>query len=474
MGLNADRALAELCRRSFYRFIQEFWEVIIPEKPVWNWHIKYLADELQYLNSFVEKRQPKPYDLVINIPPGSTKSTIATQMYNAWVWPRDPAQRIISSSYSHMLSVNHAVKTRDIIISDKYAKLFPEVKLKFDQQAKSDFFNESGGQRFATSSGGTVTGVHAHQIIVDDPINPGQALSTAERTAANYFTLSTLSTRKVDKAITPMVLIMQRLHESDPTGELLNNKKKKIKHINLPAEDKGNVVPVELKKFYVDGLLDPIRLNKNVLEEALEDLGSYGYAGQYSQNPAPEAGGLIKKHWFEIIPWKVEYNQLVWNFIADTAFTAKETNDPSGYIAYTVYQGDFIIRKAEQCRLEFTDLCRALESFAYQHGYSRRSIFEIEPKANGKSLVQVLKRQTKLNVKEGTPPDKDKEARVKGASPTMEAGRVKLIQGDWNVEYINQLSTFPNAKHDEWVDCTTMMIGDTKPNKKKPGVQIRN
>ena len=81
--LDPAKALAELCKRSFYRFVQEFWYEVIPEDPVWNWHIKYLCGQLQYLNDFVEKRKPKPYDLIINIPPGSTKSTIVTQMYNA-------------------------------------------------------------------------------------------------------------------------------------------------------------------------------------------------------------------------------------------------------------------------------------------------------------------------------------------------------------------------------------------------------
>lgn len=470
--INPNRALAELCRRSFFRFVQEFWDVIIPETPVWNWHIKYLCDELQYLNTFVMKREPKPYDLIINIPPGSTKSTIATQMYNAWVWTVDPTQRFIASSYAHSLSLSHAIKTRDIVNSDKYKDLFPEIVLKEDQRGKSDFRNDRGGQRFTTSTGGTVTGMHAHQIIVDDPINPQQSASDAERESANTFVTSTLSSRKIDKAVTPTIIIMQRLHEADPTGVMLSKKNKKIKHINLPAEDKGNVLPAELAANYIDGLLDPIRLNREVLDEALIDLGSYGYAGQYGQNPAPQEGGLIKKHWFEIIDWKPEFNNLAWNFTADTAYTEDESNDPSGYLAYAKYNNDFIIRFAQTEYLEFPDLCKALPTFAQQNGYSQRSVIEVEPKASGKSLVQTLKRETSLNIKEGKPPAKDKVARVNDTSPTMEAGRVKLVRGVWNKEFLDQISTFPNAEHDEYVDCLTMMIGDTRPKKK--GLKRRN
>lgn len=452
---------AELCRRSFYYFLQEFWDVVIPEAPIFNWHIKYICDELQYINRYVVDRKPKPYDLIINISPGTTKSTIVTQMYNAWVWTIDPAQRFITTSYSHYLSLSQSIKTRDIVTSDKYLAYFPEVSLKPDQSGKSDFWNTLGGQRFTTSTGGTITGIHAHQIIIDDPINPKQAASDVERNNANEFVTSTLSSRKIDKEITPTILIMQRLHEDDPTGVMLS-KKKKIKHINLPAEDDGTINPKELSKFYKDGLMDSIRLNRKVLDEALVDLGSYGFAGQYMQQPAPQEGGLIKKDWFPIIEWQQEFNNLTWNFVADTAYTSKEENDPSGYIAFSKHNNDYIIRFAETEHLEFPELCKALPSFANLHGYSSRSIIEVEPKASGKSLVQTLRRETNLNIKEGVPPSKDKISRVKDTSPVMESGRVKLIRGNWNNAFLDQITMFPNAKHDEYVDCLTMMIGGNK------------
>ena len=471
--LNPNKALAELCKRSFFRFVQEFWEVIIPETPVWNWHIGYLCDELQYLNSFVMKREPKPYDLVINIPPGSTKSTIATQMYNAWVWTIDPTQRFIASSYAHSLSLSHAIKTRDIVTSDKYIALFPEITLKEDQRGKSDFRNDKGGQRFTTSTGGTVTGMHAHQIIVDDPINPQQASSEAERISANSFVTSTLSSRKIDKAITPTILIMQRLHEEDPTGVMLAKAKtKRIKHICLPAEDRGNVRPEELAARYVNKLLDPVRLNRAVLDEASIDLGSYGYAGQYDQNPAPAEGGIFKKHWFPIIDWLPEYSNIKWDFVADTAYTDDEKNDPSGYLAYAKHNNDFLIRYAQTEYLEFPELCKALPTFVYANGYTRRSLVEVEPKASGKSLTQTLKRESKLNIKDGKAPAKDKVARANDSAPTIESGRVKLIRGPWNKEFLEQVCTFPNAAHNEYVDCLTMMVGDTRPKKK--GLKQRN
>lgn len=470
---NPDKALAELCRRSFYRFLQEFWSVMISEPPVWNWHIEYLCDELQYLNSFVVARKPKPYDLIINISPGCTKSTIVTQAYNAWVWTIDPSQRFISSSYAHALSLSHSIKTRDIVTSDKYMRLFPDVVLKPDQSGKSDFRNTLGGQRFTTSTGGTVTGMHGHQVLIDDPINPQQAASEAEVLKANSFCTSTLSSRKIDKAMTPTILIMQRLNEMDPTGYMISRKGKKVKHINLPAQDKGNVKPEILSKCYINGLMDVLRLSNDILDEAKVDLGSYDYACQYDQYTAPEEGGLLKREWFPIIEWKDEYARLNWNFVADTAYTEEEKNDPSGWLAYAKHNNDFIIRSAETDRFEFPELCKALPTFANLHGYKRnKSIIEIEPKASGKSLAQTLKRNTKMNVKEGKPPAKDKTARVKDSSPTCEALRVKLIRAPWNKDFIDQVCTFPNAAHDEYIDCLTMMVGDSRPKKK--GVNRRN
>jgi len=439
--LEVDRAL---CRGSFYDFVKEFWSVVSPERPVWNWHIKYICDELQYLNSFVKARKAKPYDLVINIPPGSTKSTLVTQMYNAWVWASDGGQRFISASYSHALSLSHSVKTKDIVSSDRYRELFPELVLKADQQGKSDFRNTLGGQRFTTSTGGSVTGMHAHQILIDDPINPMQSLSEIKRLTANNFVTTTLSSRKIDLNITPTILVMQRLHEEDVTGVLLG-RGGNIRHICFPAElvEGVQVLPIEARENYVDGLLDPLRLNAKILGEARNNLGGYGYAGQYLQNPVPLDGGIFKRSWFEVVDWDARYDGLRWNFVADTAYTNKETSDPSGYIAYAKYENDYIIRSVKTEHLEFPELCRSLERFVMENGYSRGSIIEIEPKASGKSLVQVLRRTTSLNVKEGRVPTSDKVARANGVSPMVESGRVKLVRGAWNSRFLDEVCMFP-------------------------------
>jgi hypothetical protein len=299
--LIALKTQAYVCRQSLFYFLKTFWNVIIKEEPVFNWHIEYLCGELQAVGENIIRRDPKAYDLIINVPPGSTKSTVATIMFPAWLWANDPTLRVISNSYSTDLSEDHSSKSRDIVLSPKYRLFFPDVVIRHDSSGKSKYDTTRGGERRATSTSAGITGKHAHVIINDDPIDPRQAESEAYRKVAIERT-KTLSSRKVDKRNTPVITIMQRLHEQDITGYLLSQKSGKIRHICLPAEESENVKPVECREKYVDGLLDPVRISREVIEEAKIDLGSRGYAGQYMQSPFAEGGNIVKRDWFEIYP----------------------------------------------------------------------------------------------------------------------------------------------------------------------------
>lgn len=136
-----DRVQAYACKRSFYKFVETFWSTIISEDPVFNWHIQYLCDELQEMAHYIVGRKPKPHDLIINIPPGTTKSTIATIMFPAWLWTQDPTLRIISSSYSQDVSIDQAQKSKDIISSEKYRRLYHEVVIRRDKSGKGFYLS---------------------------------------------------------------------------------------------------------------------------------------------------------------------------------------------------------------------------------------------------------------------------------------------------------------------------------------------
>ena len=470
MNLSGDDILglaravqADECRKSFYYFVKTFWAVIIPEVPVFNWHIEYICKELQDLSYYIVNRLPKPYDIIINIPPGSTKSTIVTIMWHPWLWTQDPRLRVISNSYSGDLSLEHASKSKDIITSDLYRTLFPEIIIRHDKSGKGSYENVKGGARYSTSTGGTITGKHAHIILNDDPVNPKQAESDSLRLQANEHT-KTLSSRKVDKKNTPMVTIMQRLHDDDVTGYLLKKKGDKIRHICLPAEVSDRVNPPELKERYIDGLLDPVRIDREVIAEAKIDLGSRQYAGQYEQAPSVDGGNIIKAEWFghiSLSQFLAIRGRAAIHFFLDTAYDEKKQksdNDPSGILAACLLQNYLFIFHAQKVWKEFPELMRFIPDYVKAHGYDGRSSIRIEPKANGISVLQAVRKYTKLNVTRTPAPTDSKEVRLHAVSPKIECGRVILVEGDWNEEFVDEVSQFPAKTHDEYVDILVYAI----------------
>jgi predicted phage terminase large subunit-like protein len=465
LTIEDSQLLAELCRKSFFEFVKEFWETIIAEDPVWNWHIEYLCNELQQIAIRIKNRQPKLYDLIINIPPGTSKSTIVSQMFPAWCWTIDPTIRIIGSSHSKTLSIDQAEKCRMIIQSDKYQQYFPGIEILHTTEAKSHFKNNSNGERYATSTGESKIGIHGHLIIVDDPLNPKQADSEPQRLEANKHITQTLSTRKVDKQVAVTIIIMQRLHEDDPTGYMLKRRPESIKHICLPAEVSNRVKPAELKEHYVEGLMDPNRMNAEVLQEAKDNLGSYGYAGQFKQEPADAEGGILKRSWFG--RFKIE--QLIerarelkvvptFQYFIDGAYTEDTANDATG-IKCACKVGNFAyILDVSVVRKQFPDLIAYIPKFVEKNGFEAHSKIYVEPKATGISIVQQIQANTTLTIVKDEPPKDSKVVRCHAISPFVEGGRVLLLDGaPWVESYLDEVCTFPKAAHDERVDLLTMM-----------------
>jgi predicted phage terminase large subunit-like protein len=457
--ISPHKAAAELCRRSFYFFVQYFWNTIIAEQPVWNWHIKYLCEELETIGRRVAERGAKEYDYyIINIPPGSSKSTIISEMYPLWCWAIDPTQRFICGSYASTPAEDIAEKCFNIYNSEKFALLFPQL-VKNSSGGKTHFKNGLKGERYTTSTGSGITGIHAHQKIIDDPMSPAIANSVIERDRANKWVSETIGSRNVDADMTVTIIVMQRLHQMDTTGYLLAKEGLRIKHICLPAELSDNVKPESLRDYYADGLFDPIRRSKNSLLTAKTELGSYGYAGQMQQRPAPEEGGIIKKAWFGItnkpLPMPVEATI---NFQLDTAYTKDTNNDPTAVVAYYIRGNNLYIAHASSVWKEFPDLITWLSPHVKELGYRGNSMIYCEPKASGISVVQTIRTSTDLNIVESEAPKDDKLTRLYTVSPKIEAGRVYLHEGPWNEAFISQITSFPNADHDDEVDCLTAII----------------
>ena len=459
---------AKVCELSFYEFVKIFWSTIIKEQPIYNWHIEYLCDELQKIAKRVKQRLPCEYDTIVNIPPNSTKSTICSQMFPVWCWVLDPTIKIITGSYSMSLATRDAVLSRDIIRSEKFIELFPIISIKQDTDNKTDYQNNQTGARTATSVGGSIIGRHAHLIIIDDPLNPNNVPSDAELNNANSWVDYVSTTRKTDSKVSAFVLVMQRLNEKDPSGHLLQMKGRDIHHICLPAIITDDVKPANLKEKYVNGLLDPVRIDHKDLEKKKIGLGSYAYAGQFLQSPAPSDGGIIKKEWFqkfnmiELTAKAKKTNQeLTWDFTIDGAFTKDKSNAQSAILAYCYFENNLYIRDVLGVWEETPEFIKTLIEFVSRNGYSNESTIRVEPKATGLPVAQIIKAETNLNIVFDKSPTADKVVRVRSVTPFMESLRVHLLSNaGWVDDFTHQCITFPNGRLKDKVDCLTMAISN--------------
>jgi len=370
---------AERCRRSLYHFIQEFWPVISSDPFVPNWHIEYLCGQLEKVAKRVAEGLPKEHDLIINVPPGTTKTITCSIMFPVWCWTRWYWMRFIAASYSGSLSLESAEYSRDLVRSEEFSRCFPGLFIKRDKDTKSNFrvlkrmpngVTRLGGNRYSTSVGGTLTGFHGHILIVDDPIDPNRAVSEVELRKANRWIDQTLSTRKVDKRTSVSILIMQRLHQNDPSGHLLAKNKDNVYHICLPGEIrnyKDRLNPPELAVHYEDDLLDRVRMPWSVLSDMEQDLGQYGYAGQIGQKPTPPGGGMFKVDHFQVVDkppvGAVESTIRYWDKACLCKGTLVSTKRGPVPIEQVV-EGDFVLTRRGFCRVVRSWLSKYTRSLA--------------------------------------------------------------------------------------------------------------
>ncbi len=453
-------------RDSLYEFFLEAWKVLEPSTPLReNFHLRVLADYIQNIIERVARREPREADVVINIPPATTKSTLVTVVAPVWAWIIAPHLKIISVSYADTLAHYHAAKSRDIINSEWFQYYFGDIfQLKRDVNMKSEYANNKQGYRYAVGSGGAAIGRHADLVFCDDPINPRKTASPVDLMGVNEWWDNYISSRLTDPYVSVKFVIMQRLAVGDLSDHCLS--KGNYDHVCLPAELTEDVKPASLREFYTDGLLDPVRLSRPVLKSMLLALGSNGYQGQFLQTPVKKGGNIFKTQWFGSFDMtelkeraRRNFDTLVWHFISDTAFTEKTSNDPTGVICYAKYQKNYYVRDYEDVYMEMPQLIEFFRNFTSKNEYTQESTIRIEPKASGLSLIQMLKSKTELNVMAAKAPTQDKITRANTVAPSVEAGRVYLLDGaGWTVPFLASVTSFPNAIHDEAVDCLYMML----------------
>ena len=448
----AVKSLGKDLKNNFYEFFNYYWPAIDDAELIDNWHIKYVCDELQMVAEGVFVNKPRKYDLAINIPPGTTKSNICSVLFPVWCWVNKPSLRFIVSSFSSSLASDFAIKSRDVIQSEDFRLMYPDIGLRIDRNQIMKYENNYKGVRYSVGFNGTITGKHADIILIDDPLKAEDAFSRTKRIHANRIITHTLSRRKRDNKVTLTVLIMQRLHEDDPTSEFL--KRTKVKHICLPGVLTDNVKPEEVKNNYVNGLLDPQRLDEESLAEIKNEMGTFGYASQILQNPVDDETAIFNPQWWQryhSLPVMTNIIQ-VW----DTAFEKGETNDYSVCATWGLDVNGFYLMNIYRDKITFPDLVAKSKS---QFELYKPSIVIIEQKASGHSLIQQLRHETRIPIRAYDPQDKDKVVRAHEVSPRIESGHVFLpVDSYWLDEYLAEHHSFPHGTHDDQVDTTSMAL----------------
>ena len=463
LAVNESRLEAKMCRQSYEFFAKSFWgEVPGSGQVVWNWHMSLICDELQVAAERVFRWEPRPYDLVFNVPFGTSKSTLISILFPNWVWTRFPEARFITSSHTDNLVMDLSSKSRWVVKGEKYRAYFPEIEIKADQDTKGYYVNTAGGCRLVCTVGGkTPTGFHAHFVLNDDPIDPQGARSEAELETASKFMQEVIPSRVVDKQVALSVLIMQRLHYRDPTAVAMEVSRREgatpVRHICLPGEVTEDLKPsLEwLRERYgqqvyaEDGLLDPVRLPRVVLRKYAATLGAYGYAGQVLQKPSPPGGGMFNVKWFNSRVKAAPYHAKRIRYW-DKAATQDGGCYTAGVLIAKDKEGSYFVEHVVHGQWETNErenriLATALRDRS-RYGPNNVPVIyvEHEPGSGGVDSFRGTVRKLAGFVVMPDRPTGSKDARAEPWSSQLAAGNVAIVDdGSWDVAgYVQEHELF--------------------------------
>lgn len=476
-------------KESFYEFFKDAWKAVDPYTTLQeNWHIKYQCFIAQQaLKDVLSQKSAKHTTILINVPPRSLKSWVFNIALPVYAWINNPRLPMITASYSLDLGLGFSRKSQQIIFSDWFQRRYSDyVKIGLSEggrEAVGETETSDGGIRFVASTESTIVGKGMLLGVVDDPLKAGEANQQKALERNIKFWNESVDTRRNDPNYAVVIIIMQRLAEGDLSGYLIENYKEdeKFLHINLPAVQDGTekipyleqflrLHPEETYNIYKDGYLFGGRFGDDFINRQ-QKKGTIFWNTQYQQNPLPTDGLLFKRDWFTKISFD-EYlrlertHNLKRSFITDTAYTDKAKNDPTAILTYAVQDGTTYIINAQTDHIDSAELPKYIENYVRRNGYdARRSVVTIEPKGSGSVVISLLKKLTDLNVIPYKYPvsakvniNMSKELRAESIVPMVESGKLVLVDGGWNEQLIQQMTTFPLAKNDDLVDCTTMCL----------------
>jgi len=454
-----------LAEKSLSEFVKQAWPILEPgRRLIWGWHLDAICQHLEAVTA----RQLA--NLIISVPPGSSKSTIAAVMWPAWVWLRWPAARFLTASYSMDLSLRDAVKSRTLLDSPWYRGHWGQrFRMASDQNTKGYYLNDQTGFRITTSTTSKATGFRGDYTLVDDALNVAEAESAASREAVLRWYDEAFWNRLNDLDLGGRVVIGQRTHQEDLTGHLLQLPN--WVELRIPAEFEP-----ECRCETSLGWADPRTVEGAWMQESrfgpkqktellAGRMGSWGYAAQYQQRPVPREGGLFKKEWFQDRRYHYygEHFVLGGRHVARRACRSFATVDhacstkaEADWTVVGIWYGDpagnLILAHVYRRRVEGPDLPKLLRE-AWDTW--RPAYFAVEQVGAQLSTVQLLRRDG-LTIRAVDPHGQKKVEHSLELQIKSEAGQVWLPrEAPWLADFEDELFHFPFATKDDQVDMAS-------------------
>lgn len=437
-------------------FITEFWDVLEPKKNLkFGWALRAMCKHLEAVT------EGRIQFLMMTVPPGMMKSLVLV-FWTAWEWGpcERPDIQVLATSYSQPNVLRDNMKLRRLVESEKFQALW-SLKLRDDQNAKGKFENTGSGFSEARPFS-SMTGGRGDRVKIDDPHSTETAESDTERQTAVRIFREGISDRLNDVTTSAIVIIMQRLHEQDVAGVALELDIGFV-HLNLPMEfepDRACRTYVDNELFFEDPrteegeLLFPERFPDEEIERLKKAKGSYAYSGQYQQRPAPRSGGMFQRGDFEVVDAVPAGAKRVraWDFAATQPKPGRKPDWTVG-LKMAYHAGTFYVEDVRRDQWSAADVEKNLKNTASQDGLTVTVRMPQDPGAAGKADAE-----TKIKLLAGykvktVQPTGDKATRATPASAQAEAGNVKLVRGPWNEAFLDEVSSFPNAPHDDQVDA---------------------
>lgn len=489
--------------RSFAEFVQMAWVELEPETPlVWNWHMQVVCDHLQALLDGAFLALGLRNRLVINIPPGMSKSLLVSVLLQAWEWGPGgrPGMRYLSTAYNDGPVNRDTRKCRDLILSDWYHERWP---VHLNRRAETSFANDNTGTREGVSFG-SLTSQRGDRLIIDDPHSTETAESATERAKTTRKFREGAQNRLNDQKRSVIIVIMQRLNEADVTGVILEGRMGYVhlclpmqfeperccytpikvassvgepilarydatkqhwygENDNLPAERRAEIEASPLQMVWrqdprtEDGeILDPIRFPADELKQLYNDMTSYAVAGQYQQRPAPRAGGMFQRAWFEGRIVKEAPRGTIWVRHWDLAGTRGGTGArTAGVKLGRDRDGAFYVGHVVTLREEGKSVRKTIETQAELDGKTVNISLPQDPGQAGKAQSQDFVAQLAGYKVHAEPETGDKITRAEPFAAQCEHGNVYIVEGEWNTLYLDELCMFPAGKLMDQVDATS-------------------